>query len=169
MADSEEHGGQQRWESFNLRASLDDLGNEFTPLLEKKEQGFVTSVEESIPACLIGDFRILRQILENLVSNGIAATPEQGAILLFVEDAGSSEKELVLRFSVIDSGFGMDDEKRNLMLNAFESASPASEPGDTGLAATAWLIRQLEGGSNLAIQSRLDCGTAISFSASFSR
>ena len=73
-----------------------------------------------------GDAIRLRQVLGNLVNNAVKFT-EAGAVLLAVTVAPSSGDELVLEFSVTDTGVGVAvDEQAAWRSAASRDAAAAS-------------------------------------------
>ena len=101
----------------------------------------------------------LRQSLSNLLSNALKFTPEGGRIALKAWQDGDGG----IRFSVRDSGIGMDREKIAAALEAFRqldgSLARRFEGAGLGLAITKSLV-ELHGGT-LAIESAIGAGTTV--------
>jgi PAS domain S-box-containing protein len=85
--------------------------------------------DQHFPAACLGDSLRLRQILMNLLSNGVKFT-EQGSVVLAVELDGEN-----LIFTVTDTGLGMTPEQQGRLFKAFEQAdsSTTRKFGGTGL------------------------------------
>ena len=100
------------------------------------------------------DRRAVRSILDNLLSNALRYTPQDGDILLAAEEI----KDFV-QFTVRDSGRGIEAERLSTIFDRF---SVQSEKG-TGLGLA--LVRRLvEGlGGQIAVESRLGVGTTFHF------
>lgn len=78
-----------------------------------------------------GDRTRLRQAVENLVSNAVKHTPEDGAILIEVYDADESQH---VRLAVQDSGPGISPEDRERVFDLFERLEAGSDaPPGLGL------------------------------------
>jgi len=108
-------------------------------------------VDEETPDCVMGDSDRLRQVLMNLMGNAVKFT-EKGEIRLDVrveEVAKSPEAGALLRFTVMDSGIGLEPEACARIFNAFAQAdaSTTRKYGGTGLGlAIARQIVRLMGG-----------------------
>ena len=100
------------------------------------------------------DRRALRSILDNLLSNALRYTPEEGEILLAAEEI----KDFV-QFSVRDTGRGIEAER---LSSIFDRFNPFSERGSgLGLALVRRLVESL--GGQIAVESRLGHGSAFRF------
>lgn len=96
------------------------------------------------PDCVIGDVTRLRQILINLINNGIKFT-EKGEVAVFVSpadslpDAGASESErggrVSLHFSIRDTGIGIPPGAEERLFRSFSQmdSSTTRRYGGTGL------------------------------------
>jgi hypothetical protein len=73
--------------------------------------------------------------LVNLLANALKFTPRGGAVLAFCYDAGAAAGQGVLRFSVHDSGPGIDPQLRPRLFEPFTQgdASASRRHGGTGL------------------------------------
>jgi PAS domain S-box-containing protein len=100
------------------------------------------------------DRRALRSILDNLLSNAIRYTPEDGEVLLAAEEV----KDFV-QFTVRDTGRGIEAERLGSIFDRF---NPFSESGSgLGLALVRRLVESL--GGQIAVESRLGHGTTFRF------
>jgi len=105
-------------------------------------------------ATVMADRRALRSILDNLLSNALRYTPEDGEILLSAEEI----KQFV-QFSVRDSGRGIEAER---LSSIFDRFNPFSEKGSgLGLALVRRLVESL--GGQIAVESRLGHGSTFRF------
>jgi len=101
-----------------------------------------------------GDRRALRSIMDNLMSNAVRYTPQDGTILL-----QAKEQKDIVQFSVRDSGRGIEAER---LPNIFGRFSAAHDQGTgLGLALVRRLVELL--GGQISVESRLGHGTAFSF------
>jgi len=101
-----------------------------------------------------GDRRALRSIMDNLMSNAVRYTPENGTILL-----QAKEQQDIVQFSVRDSGRGIEAER---LPNIFGRFSAAHDQGTgLGLALVRRLVELL--GGQISVESRLGHGTTFSF------
>jgi signal transduction histidine kinase len=100
------------------------------------------------------DRRALRSILDNLLTNALRYTPDEGEILLAAEEV----KDFV-QFTVRDTGRGIEAERLSAIFDRF---NPFSESGSgLGLALVRRLVESL--GGQIAVESRLGHGTTFRF------
>jgi len=119
---------------FNLSQLLRDA---LRPLAVRAGQGGLALVIDcgaEVPARLVGDPSRLRQILINLVGNAIKFTA-RGSIVVRVAAQPTEGRELLLNFSVEDSGIGIPLAKQATIFDAFSQAdsSITRRFGGTGL------------------------------------
>jgi PAS domain S-box-containing protein len=121
-----------------------------------------------IPDYLSGDPYRLRQVLLNLVSNAIKFTPE-GEVVVSVGLLALEPGSVSLKFSVRDTGIGIDAAKQNLIFEAFSQADSSNTRryGGTGLGLTisARLVNYM--GGSLTVDSEPGKGSTFSFTARF--
>jgi PAS domain S-box-containing protein len=104
------------------------------PLARARGLALDCSIDPGLPAALEGDPLRLRQIVLNLVSNGLKFT-ERGGVAVRVW-ADETEQRLVLLHVVVeDTGMGIPIEKQKLIFEAFQQAdgSMTRRYGGTGL------------------------------------
>ena len=104
---------------------------------QEKGLAFEISVDDDVPLFLIGDEIRLRQVLLNLLSNAIKFTAE-GRVSLCISQDAVVKPRIGLRFTVDDSGIGIDDRQLATLFDAFEQAdsSTTRHHGGTGLGLT---------------------------------
>ncbi len=121
-----------------------------------------------VPDYLAGDPYRLRQVLINLVSNAIKFTP-QGEVVVSVVPVAADGESITLKFSVRDTGIGIDPEKQQLIFEAFFQADSSNTRryGGTGLglAISSRLVSYM--GGKLAVDSQPGRGSTFSFTARF--
>ena len=100
------------------------------------------------------DRRALRSILDNLLSNAIRFTPEEGEILLSAEEV----KDFV-QFAVRDNGRGIEAERLKTIFDRFGTSSETGT--GLGLALVRRLVESL--GGQIAVESRFGHGTTFRF------
>ena len=119
------------------------------------------------PEFFEADERKLKQILYNLLSNAVKFTPEGGTIQVRVSpENGVSGGDKGLRFSVIDSGIGLEPEDLERIFQPFEqvdnSASRKFQGTGLGLALTRKMV-ELHGGKIWAVSEGEGKGSAFHF------
>lgn len=100
------------FEPFDFTAFISNINSLGTHLAESANLNFDMTVDENISQCFIGDEIRLRQILLNLIGNATKFT-EIGSVEVNVY----LENDERLRFDVIDTGIGMEQEA---LTNIFE-------------------------------------------------
>ncbi|ODB90128.1 hypothetical protein A3195_01070 [Candidatus Thiodiazotropha endoloripes] len=119
---------------FRLDSILENLSSLISIKAEQKGLEFIFKQDLTIPQKLIGDPLRIGQVLINLAQNAIKFTAE-GEILLSVELEEQSGSDIRVRFSVKDSGIGIEPEKVERLFEAFvqADASTTRRHGGTGL------------------------------------
>jgi len=103
---------------------------------------------------VLADRRALRSILDNLLSNALRYTPEEGDVLLAAEEIKN-----FVQFSVRDTGRGIEAERLSTIFDRFNSFS--EQGSGLGLALVRRLVESL--GGQIAVESRLGHGTTFRF------
>lgn len=119
---------------FNLRQLVDECIDIVAVTADQQKVRFVSAIDDSAPANLLGDPIRIRQILLNLLSNAIKFT-EQGEIRVTVSCLSDNDQQADLRFSVQDSGIGLSEEQMAKLFQPFQQAdaSTSRQFGGTGL------------------------------------
>ncbi len=142
---------------FDFNELLSNLYTMFSFAAEEKGISFLLDAKERLPRYLYGDDVRIRQILVNVVGNGIKFT-EKGYVLL--EISASSD---TLRFDISDSGIGVKEENIGRLFNSFDQFDQDKnrkiEGTGLGLAITKNLV-DLMGGS-IGVESRYGEGTTF--------
>jgi two-component system, NtrC family, sensor kinase len=115
----------------DLGEVVTDVVTELKPLAEGRQQRVATRIEpvESIDA----DRDKLHQIAVNLVSNAIRYTPEQGEIVIDVDEAPSERYPGGwVRLRVRDNGIGIAKEDRERIFDPFLQTHPAKHHSSSG-------------------------------------
>ena len=122
-------------EPFNLETVVDSIFSIIYPQAEAKGLTFSVPVIDLVQTELLGDALRLNQILLNLLSNALKFTPEGGTIRLEIRQLQRHDQRLRLRFTVSDTGIGMNEEFMDRLFKPFEQASAATgqKYGGTGL------------------------------------
>ncbi|WP_440054753.1 ATP-binding protein [Pseudoalteromonas sp. T1lg65] len=149
-------------EDVELKSWLHNLCLLLSPLAEQKKLNFELVYELPDQVCYYFDQQKLRQILVNLVGNAIKFT-DKGQVKLKVEIVTDNQIEHTVRFSVIDSGPGIEPDDIERLTEPYVQSSAGRVKGGTGLglAITSRLLNRL--GSQLHILSELDQGSTFSF------
>lgn len=123
-------------EAFELYQFLNNFIAIIYPQANEKGLEFTEKIEGfSEHTTYLGDTLRLNQILLNLISNAIKFTPPGGKVRFEVERMYARDNKSWLRFTVADTGIGMDEQGLNRLYKPFEqaNASIAGKYGGTGL------------------------------------
>ena len=151
--------------SFDLRALVDEAMDLMAAIARDKPISLDRRLPPQLPTQLLGDPVRLRQLLVNLLHNGVKFT-DRGSVTLSVsllgrDDAGA----LRLRFEVRDTGQGIAQDYLDSVFDAFTQAdaSTTRRHGGSGLGlAIAKDLTELMGG-RLGVDSRLGEGSTFWF------
>ena len=119
--------------SFSPHSLVNDIYDSFQPLAQKKKLIFKLHSTIQKEKKYISDPYRIKQILNNLISNAIKFTPENGNITL----SASIEKGDMFRISVKDSGPGISGEDKYRIFEEFTRLDETKETVEgTGLGLT---------------------------------
>ena len=152
---------------FCLEEALEDVLAMHSLTAHRKQLDLVLFIEPDVPPYLNGDALRLRQVLTNLVSNALKFT-DKGQVVVNARLESLQDLEVVLRFSVKDSGIGISEQHQTQLFDAFSQADQTIPRrfGGTGLGlAIAKELTKLMGGG-IDISSQLGQGTDVSFTIS---
>jgi len=149
---------------FELDHVLQNVVGLISEKAAAKNLELIVEIDKDVPHSLIGDPLRIGQVLINYANNAVKFT-EQGDIAIRVGVARSSASELVLSFSVSDTGIGLDEEQRSRLFQNFEQAdsSTTRKYGGTGLGLA--ISRQLVSlmGGEVGVDSKLGMGSTFWF------
>jgi signal transduction histidine kinase/CheY-like chemotaxis protein/HAMP domain-containing protein len=151
----------------------------FGHMAEAKHIKFSLELAEDLPATMMTDTTRLQQILKNLLSNAFKFTLH-GQVSLKIGMAKSgwtidhphlAHADMVMAFSVADTGIGIAKDKLQLIFEAFQQAdgSTARKYGGTGLglSISRELARLLSG--EIRVKSKVDEGSTFTLFLPYNR
>ncbi len=111
-----------------------NLQREFEEIAKERNIEFILNIQPDFPAKIATDRFRVQQILRNLLSNAFKFTPASGTVTLEIGLSQDNEAQ----FKVIDTGIGIDDDKKLIIFEAFQQADPSTTRkfGGTGLGLT---------------------------------
>jgi signal transduction histidine kinase len=125
------------------------------PVARDKGVELIVRAEDELPE-VEGDRRLLAQLLDNLVSNAVKFTPEDGTVTIQASREGG---EVVVE--VTDTGSGIPADEVPRLFERFFRASTAADVPGTGLGlAIAKAIVETHGGS-IGVESELGSGSTF--------
>jgi two-component system, sensor histidine kinase RpfC len=122
---------------FDLHSLINGTAAVLAPQAEIRGLQFRTHVMPEVPHALRGDPYHLRQVLYNLIGNGVKFT-QSGSVTLTVSNLGESEHAVRLRLAIEDTGIGIAPEAQERIFESFVQAddSTTRRYGGTGLGTT---------------------------------
>jgi len=133
---------------FDVRDSLETTLKTLAVRADEKGLELLCEVAPEVPEVVRGDVTRLKQVVLNLVGNAIKFT-NQGEVAVRVQVEAEDGRDLVLRFTVSDTGIGIAEDKREKIFDPFAQAdtSTTRKYGGTGLGLTisVRLVRMMGG------------------------
>lgn len=155
---------------IDVRSVLSIVESLVTVKAQDKKLLVTHSVDEAIPAGLRGDPNRLQQILLNLGNNAVKFT-ENGFVAIQVDLHEMLPEEVVLHFTVSDSGIGIPPDKLDSVFERFTQAdsSTTRKFGGTGLglAISAQIAKAM--GGEIRVESRFGQGSTFHFTVKLKR
>ncbi|MFN4280893.1 GAF domain-containing protein [Thermosynechococcus sp.] len=148
---------------FDVRECVEDVLSLLASKAEEKELELLYTCTPETPAQIKGDVTRLRQILVNLVGNGIKFTHE-GQVVVHVGVIRHEGKDFV-QFQVQDTGIGIPRDRMDRLFKPFSQvdASTTREYGGTGLGLViSKRLCELMGG-DMSVESVEGKGTTFTF------
>ena len=155
---------------FDLAILLDDFAAALAMRAQEKGLELLCAPDLDVPLLLRGDPGRLRQILANLTGNAIKFTTV-GEVVVRVALVESNENDVLLRFSVRDTGIGIPADKIHRLFEKFSQAdaSTTRKYGGTGLGlAISKQLAELLGGT-IGVHSEEGKWTEFWFTARFAQ
>jgi len=150
--------------SFDVRLCIEDVLDLMAPKALEKHIDIIYFIDPKVKQFIFGDGFRLRQILVNLVSNAIKFT-EKGDILIYLSQVSQSTNQVILEFSIRDTGIGIPSNKIAFLFSPFTQvdASTTRKYGGTGLglAITSSLVKLMNG--DIWVQSEEGTGSDFHF------
>ncbi len=154
---------------FELRDHLKNIEKMFQVRAKEADLDLFVIIDPDVPEHINGDPDKLRQVLLNLLSNAVKFTPAGGSVTLHISLESLAQDTTRLKFSVKDTGIGIEKEKQEKIFDAFSQADQSTSRvyGGTGLglAISCNLVELMNG--ELHLDSAVGKGSTFYFSADF--
>jgi len=151
-------------EPFDFRNCLEGVLGLVMPEATGKGLALICTVEPEVPQVILGDATRLRQVLINLLSNGIKFTPA-GEVAVRVASRGLGGSRYELQVAVRDTGIGISPAGLGGLFQSFSQVdtTPTRRYGGTGLGlAISQRLIHLMGG-RIWVESQLGQGSTFYF------
>jgi PAS domain S-box-containing protein len=153
---------------FGLRDAVENAVKLFAARADAKHLELACHIVADVPDALVGDAGRLRQVLINLVGNAIKFT-QAGEVIVDVRAASVTAADVVLEFTIADTGIGIAPDKQWQIFGAFVQADSSTTRrfGGTGLGLTisADLVEMM--GGRIWVTSEEGHGSQFRFTAKF--
>jgi len=156
---------------FHLEDVLGNLANLVGLKAEEKGVELMFDISSELQTALIGDPLRLGQVLINIGNNAVKFTEPGDEIIVAIAVKEQEEKEILLHFSVHDSGIGMSREQQGKLFQSFSQAdtSTTRKYGGTGLGlAISKKITEMMNG-DIWVESEQGKGSTFHFTARFAK
>ncbi|MCC9137763.1 response regulator [Pontibacter silvestris] len=164
----------QQYSFEEITFNINDLIQETVDLMDvrakERNNTLSTYTDKKVPELLQGDPLRLKQVLLNLIGNATKFT-ENGGIKLLVHSIEERADNVMLEFTVEDTGIGIPADKLQAIFESFNQGSndTTRKYGGTGLGLTiSKSLVELQGGT-IAVRSQAMVGSAFTFSLPFKK
>ena len=151
---------------FDLRQIMTEVLGSLSLRADEKGIDLACQVSSHVPRVLIGDEARVRQVMVNLVGNAVKFT-DRGEVFVAVTLDSQEGEDVVLEFSVSDTGYGIPEDKQAFIFDAFfqVDGSMTRRHGGTGLglAISARLVNLM--GGRIWVDSEPGQGSVFHFTA----
>ncbi len=153
-------------EEFSFSAMLEQINTMVMSQCSDKGLTYECRILNHVDEFYVGDDMKLKEVLINILSNAIKFTDAPGSVTLTVERTAVFEDQSTLKFSIRDTGIGMDQEYIPKIFDAFsqEDSSRKNKYGSTGLgmAITRSIVEMMNG--SISVASKKGAGSEFTVS-----
>lgn len=124
-------------EPLDLASTLKEVISEQEMVAKKKKQVFTVKVDKGIPIIPL-DKVLIRIVLQNLISNAIKYTPEEGKVTITLKKQNQNAL-----FTVKDSGIGIPEAQQKNLFNKLFRAQNAVSSGQEGNGLGLYIVKSI--------------------------
>jgi signal transduction histidine kinase/CheY-like chemotaxis protein len=134
--------------AFSPREVMEEVTALMAARADEKRLGYRTQLDPKLPAMVEGDPARLKQVLANLIGNAIKFT-DKGSVEMTLRPVSDDGEMVVLRFSVRDTGIGLDEAAQRKLFEKFSQGDGSTTRrfggSGLGLAISQQLVRRMGG------------------------
>ena len=154
-------------DEYEMMSVLNDLGMIFLNRIGDKPIELIYDIDPALPHRLMGDAGRIRQVLTNIVNNGIKYTDE-GYVKLTMrceEAHDSADGKVIIACAVEDSGIGIKEEDIAKLFSNFSQVDTKRNRGKEGTGLGLSIAKMLveEMGGRITVESVYGKGSVFSF------
>lgn len=157
-------------ETFELRECLEEIFDIVSLKATQKKLQISYIIDEDVPPCILCDKTRLKQILINLLDNGIKFT-DKGEIAAKINILSKSNDDCVLQFEVKDTGIGIPEKHYDEIFEVFTQVNDVETkkyPGTgLGLPICKYLVKLM--GGDIWVENRMGNGSIFYFTIDVKR
>jgi signal transduction histidine kinase/ActR/RegA family two-component response regulator len=154
--------------AFPLAKSIEDVAALLRPRANEKNLSLRVVLSPDLPSNVVGDSIRLRQVILNLAGNALKFT-EMGQVTIMATVVNSEATTATIRFSVHDTGIGIDEVTREKLFGVFTQGDSSMNRrfggSGLGLAISQRLVQHM--GGQIVIKSTPGQGSEFSFEVTF--
>jgi PAS domain S-box-containing protein len=119
----------------NLFKEMEATVATFASVARQKKINYYTYIDPNLPKTICCDVQRIKQVMNNLISNALKFTPQDGKVTVSIELQELQNNQATIHFSVSDTGIGIAQEKIASIFHPFSQAdnSISKKFGGTGL------------------------------------
>lgn len=154
--------------SFQIREILNEVIDALAIRANEKKLEFMFYIYPDVDEILIGDPWKLKQVLINVIGNAIKFT-EKGEVVLYVEKIGGNCCKTQLKFSVIDTGIGIQEDSMNSVFKSFNKVNNLYNKKYSGIGLGLAICKQIVDlmGGSIWFESKYKKGSKFYFTLDF--
>ena len=150
-------------EEFSFREMLEQINTMINSQCQDRGLRYECQIIGTVDSYYIGDDMKLKQVIINILGNAVKFTPAPGTVRFLVEKTAEFNGQSTLRFTMQDTGIGMDKAYLPKIFDAFsqENESNTNKYGSTGLgmAITKNIVEMMNG--SISVESEKGVGSTF--------
>ena len=148
-------------EEFSFSALVEQINTMFSGQCAVKGLTYDCNIVGNVDEFYIGDATKLKQVLINILGNAVKFTHAPGKVIFTIENTANYENKATLRFTIKDTGIGMDEDYLPKIFDVFsqEDSTSGNAYGGTGLGMpiTKNIVDMMNG--NISVKSKKNVGS----------